>query len=78
MTEAGFIDVWRTLYPNQETHPGYSFNNTERRIDYIYLKGNKLEPDEMIPIVPDFKGTGELTPGYPSDHLGLVARFRVL
>jgi hypothetical protein len=77
MTGTGFKDVYRSLYPSLETHPGYSFHNTERRIDYIYVKGNKLEPSEMIPIVPDFKGTGELTPGYPSDHLGLVARFRV-
>ena len=29
----------------------------------------------MVPIVPDFKGKANLTPGYPSDHLGLVARF---
>lgn len=78
MTGAGFTDVYRSLYPNQETHPGYSFHNTERRIDYIYVKGSKLEASEMIPIVPDFKGTGELTPGYPSDHLGLVAKFSVL
>jgi len=77
MTGAGFKDVYRTLYPKLETHPGYSFHNTERRIDYIYVMGNKLEPLEMFPIVPNFKGKGELTPGYPSDHLGLVARFRV-
>jgi exonuclease III len=78
MTGAGFMDVWRGLYPDPETHPGYSFHNTERRIDYIYVKGSKLEEVEMLPIVPDFKGKGELTPGYPSDHLGLVARFKVL
>ncbi len=77
MTGAGFTDVYRSLYPNLETHPGYSFHNSERRIDYIYVKGNKLEPSALIPIVPDFRGIGELTPGYPSDHLGLVARFRV-
>ena len=78
MTGAGFTDVWRNLYPDVETHPGYSIHNIERRIDYIYVKGNRLEPTEMMPIVPDFKGKGELTPGYPSDHLGLVARFKVL
>jgi len=78
MTGAGFTDVYRSLYPNLGSHPGYSFHNTERRIDYIYFKGNKLEPSEMIPIVPNFRGKGELTPGYPSDHLGLVASFRVL
>jgi len=77
MTGAGFTDVWRSLYPNPETHPGYSFHNTDRRIDYIYVKGNKLQPIEMVPIVPDFKGKGDLTPGYPSDHLGLVARFKL-
>lgn len=77
MIGAGFTDVFRHLYPNVETHPGGSIGTKQHRIDYIYSKGNKLEPLEMKPIVPNFKGKGEFTPGYPSDHLGLVARFRV-
>ena len=75
MTEAGFTDVFRHLHPDVVSHPGHSFHTSPRRIDYIYFKGNKLEPTEFRPIVPDFRGKGELTPGYPSDHLGLVARF---
>jgi len=41
------------------------------------LQMQALEAIEVKPIVPDFKGVGELTPGYPSDHLGIVARFKI-
>jgi len=77
MTGAGFTDAFRHLHPDTATFPGYSFHNTKRRIDYIYYKGNSLEALEVNPIVPNFKGKGELTPGYPSDHLGLVATFKI-
>lgn len=77
MVNAGFIDSFRHLYPNVETHPGYTFNTSKRRIDYIYFKGTSLTVKEVKPIVSNFKGKGKLTPGYPSDHLGLVATFKL-
>jgi len=77
MTGAEFTDSYRHVHPDVESHPGYSFHTSTRRIDYIYFKGNKLEAIEVKPIVPNFKGIGELTPGYPSDHLGIVARFKI-
>jgi len=43
----------------------------------IYYKGMKLELTKAGPIVPNFNGKESKTPGYPSDHLGIVAKIRV-
>lgn len=77
MAEAGFIDSYRQIHPDITTYPGYSNGGNTARIDYIYYKGKGLELLEAGPIVPDFKGKELKTPGYPSDHLGIVAKFRI-
>lgn len=77
MAEAGFIDTYRKLFPDAKSHPGYTAGRFEDRIDYIYFKGNKLTLVEAMPIDPNFRGKEERTPGYPSDHLGLVAKFKI-
>jgi hypothetical protein len=76
MTNAGFIDSYRTYFPDAEKNPGYSGPGFRDRIDYIYYKGAKLELIEAAPIIDNFKGKNN-TPGYPSDHLGFVAKFKV-
>ena len=77
MAGAGFIDTYRSLYPDPEAYPGYTAGRFQDRIDYIYYKGEKLELLEAGPIDPNFRGKEEKTPGYPSDHLGLVSKFKV-
>jgi len=77
MTNAGFIDSYRSKHPDIINFPGYSNGGYSSRIDYIYYKGDKLELIESGPIIPNFKGREEKTPGYPSDHLGIVAKFKV-
>jgi len=77
MENAGFTDSFRSLYPDVAKYPGYSFNTSKARIDYIYYKGKDLKLVDVRPIVPDFKGKGNRTPGYPSDHLGIVAKFKI-
>ena len=77
MAGAGFIDSFRELHPDVSKYPGYSNGRASSRIDYIYYKGKKLEAVDVGPIVPTFKGREDLTPGYPSDHLGVVAKFRI-
>lgn len=77
MSNANFIDSYRKIYPDATVKPGYSFNTSKARIDYIYYKGNNLRVLETKPIVPNFKGKGILTPNYPSDHLGFIAKFKL-
>ena len=77
MAEAGFVDAYRKFHPDAVAHPGYSNGGYSARIDYIYYQGMNLELLESGPIVPDFKGKETKTPGYPSDHLGIVVKIRV-
>ncbi len=78
MANAGFIDSYRHIHPDILRYPGYSNGGNSARIDYIYFKGKGLELVEAIPIVPNFMGKELNTPGYPSEHLGIVAKFRVI
>ena len=77
MTEAGFIDSYRKFFPDAVNHPGYSNGGYSARIDYIYYKGKKFELTKAEPIVSNFNGKESKTPGYPSDHLGIVAKIKV-
>ncbi len=77
MARYGFIDSYRSLYPDIVKHPGYSYNTSKARIDYIYFSGERLELIDAGPIIPNFKGKGIQTPGYPSDHLGIVAKYKM-
>ncbi|MFC2124692.1 endonuclease/exonuclease/phosphatase family protein [Bacteroidota bacterium] len=77
MENAGFTDSYRNLYPDVAKYPGNSFDTSKARIDYIYFKGKDLKLVEVRPIVSNFKGKGIKTPGYPSDHLGIVAKFKI-
>ncbi len=77
MIEAGFSDSYRQIHPDKTKYPGYSNGGSSARIDYIYYIGKGLELHEAGPIVPNFKGKESRTPGYPSDHLGIVAKFKV-
>ncbi len=77
MADAGFVDSFRQLHPDVEKYPGSSIGSSGKdRIDYIYYKGTKLNAIKTDPIVREFKGSGQRTPGYPSDHLGVVTRFK--
>lgn len=77
MTEAGFKDSFREMYPDPKEYPGFSGPGGQDRIDYIYYSGNGLELIDSKPLIPGFKGRDAKTPFYPSDHLGFVSRFRL-
>jgi len=77
MAGAGFIDSFRELHPDAAKYPGYSNGGASSRIDYIYYKGKGISAVESGPIVPNFNGREDRTPGYPSDHLGIVTKFRI-
>ncbi|HUX95211.1 MAG TPA: LamG-like jellyroll fold domain-containing protein [Bacteroidales bacterium] len=76
MSEAGFVDALRKIYPDPEEYPGFSSPRGTGRIDYIYFKGQNLHLIDYKPIILDFKGRDGKTPGYPSDHLGIISTFK--
>ena len=76
MTQAGFKDSYRELYPDPKKYPCITAPGFRDRIDYIYYKGKGLRLLASGTIIPDFKGRGK-NPGYPSDHLGIISKFNV-
>ena len=89
ITNAGFVDAWESLHPLE---PGFTcchlpdLSNAEpsltRRIDYVFARGfGKAEHGikGKVSLVGDQlndRVAGALYPIWPSDHAGLVGRFR--
>jgi exonuclease III len=76
VTQAGFIDSWEMLHP-EDTGLTYSNSNAYvknesenggRRIDYVFSRdGAEVERCKIVGNVPDDEGE------FPSDHFGLFA-----
>jgi len=69
-TDAGFVDTWQSLHPNDN---GYSYPSDDptKRIDYIWLRPGINQPT-TTPIDIEQIGMEALNNIYPSDHLGLA------
>lgn len=63
----GFIDAYRSLYPDVNRYPGYTHENG-RRIDQLYYKGKTLRNNST-------KVISEWPTGFPSDHYLIVSKF---
>ncbi len=90
MTDAGFKDAFRQMYPDPLTHPGTTWLSVnidgERkfirkdRIDYLYYTGEKLRLTQAESrVAPDgqpftFRGKQLM---YPSDHGFVLATFEI-
>ncbi len=76
MADAGFIDAFRSIYPNPVTDYGRTWSprfeeSWQDRIDYIYYSGKLLH-------CRDAKMLDNYTSGWPSDHAAVYARFVLL
>lgn len=80
ITEFGFIDSFRVLFPDASKHPGHTWspgypgrpaNDTNDRIDYIYFTGVLLQPlySETLDQTTSVKN-------WPSDHRAVVTYFK--
>ncbi|MBX2874635.1 MAG: endonuclease/exonuclease/phosphatase family protein [Saprospiraceae bacterium] len=69
LLEAGFIDAFRSLYPDSKKHPGLT-HRSGSRIDQLYYKGSTLNnrSTEIISSWPS---------GFPSDHYLIVSKFKL-
>jgi endonuclease/exonuclease/phosphatase family metal-dependent hydrolase len=69
MLEAGFTDAFRSLYPDEDAHPGAT-HRSGRRIDQLYYKGAGLKntSTRLVSTRPT---------GFPSDHYLIVSTFEV-
>lgn len=75
MTNAGFTDSFRELFPDAKKYPCFTAPRNKDKIDFIYYKGHTLKLIHAGKIIENFKGKN--TPGYPSDHLGLTSKFKL-
>lgn len=84
MTKAGFTDSYRSIYPDEMKHPGFTWSPKYKpddptthhdRIDFVYFKGKGLTVKD-VKIVGENKENADIvvTP-YPSDHRAMVATF---
>ena len=84
MSKAGFADAYRTLYPDEIKHPGFTWSPMYKtddptthhdRIDFVYFKGKGVQLN-AAKIVGEHKETADIVISpYPSDHRAVVAAF---
>jgi exonuclease III len=67
MLDEGFIDAYRSLYPDLEKYPGYT-HRSGKRIDQLYYKGKGLT-NISTKVVSNWIG------GFPSDHFLVISKF---
>lgn len=74
MTNTGFKDAFRLIYPDPVTHPGHTWSpkfkdQWQDRIDYIYFDGKGLECLEAEKL-------DQYDPMWPSDHGAVWGKFQ--
>jgi exonuclease III len=65
----GFIDAYRSLYPNVKEHPAFTHSSGER-IDQLYFKGKGLK-NKSTEVISKWTG------GFPSDHYMILSKFEL-
>ena len=70
MIEEGFVDAYRSMYPDVKKYPGFT-HMENLRIDQLYYKGKGLKNSftEVISKWPS---------GFPSDHFLIVSKFELI
>ncbi len=69
MLEEGFIDAFRSLYPNVGKYPGFT-HRSGNRIDQLYYKGKGLK-NRFTKVISSWPS------GFPSDHYLIVSKFNL-
>ncbi len=86
MIKAGFTDSYRSIYPNEMKHPGFTWSPKYKpaaptthydRIDFVYFKGKGLTVKDVKIVGEDNENADIVVTPYPSDHRAVVATFTV-
>ena len=90
VTQAGFIDTYRTIFPNEVAKPGYTWtpgsppptvstSEVHDRIDFVYYKGTNVTPTAAKTVsFPDGSpSTDQSVAGYNSDHRAVVGAYTI-
>jgi len=80
VTQRGFRDAFRTVYPDEVERPGYTWttltgdpDEVHDRIDFIYVAGETVTVETAHTVgLREELPTDLAVPGYPSDHRSVV------
>ena len=82
MAQAGYIDAYRTVHPDEMAKPGFTWTPLKKaddptihhdRIDYVYFKGKGLKVTDAKVIGENKENADIVVTPYPSDHRSVVA-----
>jgi exodeoxyribonuclease-3 len=84
MAQAGYIDAYRTVHPDEMKKPGFTWTPLKKaddpeihhdRIDYVYYKGEGVKVTDAKVIGESKENADIVVAPYPSDHRSVVATF---
>jgi exodeoxyribonuclease III len=84
MTDAGFTDAWRRVYPDEMKMPGFTWSPAYEpddptthhdRIDFVYFKGKGVKVTDVKIVGENEENADVVVSPYPSDHRAVVATF---
>ncbi|MFW6389458.1 MAG: endonuclease/exonuclease/phosphatase family protein [Marinilabiliaceae bacterium] len=75
MESAGFQDAYRQIWPDETKTPGITWSplykeGLQTRMDFIFFKGEQLEP-AWAKVIDTYRF------GFPSDHAAVVVSFKI-
>lgn len=85
LTEAGFIDTYRAVFPDPVTKPAYTWtprydeaatDDHPDRIDFVFARGATLKPLSAAIVGEDGPRSDIRVMPWPSDHRAVVAEVR--
>ena len=84
MSQAGFVDAYRTVYPDEMKNPGFTWSPMYKkddptthhdRIDFVYFKGKGVQLNAARIVGENREHADIVVSPYPSDHRAVVATF---
>jgi len=81
---AGFVDAYRSKYPDEVAHPGHTWTPTTAaddpadhhdRIDLILHRGRGVTVNDVHIVGEDCDHADKVVSPYPSDHRAVMARY---
>ncbi|TLX74889.1 exotoxin [Labilibacter sediminis] len=74
MLDQNFKDAYREIWPNEVSHPGYTFSSVFKdgykdRIDFVFYKGERLKAIDAVVI-------DSASSFFPSDHAAVLVTFQ--
>lgn len=86
LAAAGFTDAYRTVYPNEMTHPGFTWTPLTRaddpkdhhdRIDLVLYRGEGVKVNAVDVVGECADNASIVVAPYPTDHRGVVGTFEI-